>query len=277
MSAAELAPPDEPSTEPLTEPLPDPLPEGGSSPPPKAKPETEAQRDPFAATRFRFMTGLPAGETVRVRDDEGNIVLTYRSFASVVGIVAALTAAIVLIAGFAATMFLFAEHRLGAGLISILLSISFALLIAMLVPPTSVTLYDGPNAALSIAQDSRAAFPLISFAILTTDGVRIARVRRSFLSRLWRNRWQIFDARGRAIAEAVEESAGRALVRKFAAKFSRRYDADVLLQMGPIEAGKIVRREEQTGDVDVLDLPPASPIDRRVAVALSALILGSEP
>ncbi len=223
------------------------------------------------------MTGLPAGETVRVRDDEGNVVLTYRSFASVVGIVAALTAAIVLLAGAAATMFLFAEHRPGAALIAMLLSISFALLIAMLVPPTSVTLYDGPNAALSIAQDSRAAFPLISFAILTTDGVRIARVRRSFLSRLGRNRWRIYDARGRFIGEAVEESAGRALIRKFAAKFNRRYDADVLLQMGPIEAGRIVRREDRAAEVDVLDLPAASPLDRRIAVALSTLILGIEP
>lgn len=223
------------------------------------------------------MTGLPAGETARIRDEQGQASLTYRSFASVVGIVAALTAAIVLIAGFAATAFLFAEHRPGAALIALLLSIAFALLIAMLVPPTSVTLYDGQSPALTIAQDSRASFPVISFTIVTPDGIRLARVRRSFLSRLGRNRWQILDPGGRWLGEAVEESLGRALIRKFAAKFNRRYDADIRLLVGRSAAGTIIRRDVGQGEVDVLDLPANSPIDRRVAVALATLVLGSEP
>jgi hypothetical protein len=75
----------------------------------------------------------------------------------------------------------------------------------------------------------------------------------------------------------VEETLGRALVRKFAAKFNRRYDADVRLQMGRVSAGKIIRRDNGQGEVDVLDLPANSPLDRRVAVALATLVLGSEP
>jgi len=223
------------------------------------------------------MTGMPAGETARIRDGEGNASLSYRSFASVVGIVAALTAAIVLIAGFAATAFLIAEHRFGAALVAVLLSIAFALLIAMLVPPTSVTLYDGPAPALTIAQDSRASFPTISFAVVTPDGNRLARIRRSFFSRAGRNRWQLFDAGGKWIGDAIEESLGRALVRKFAAKFNRRYDADIRLQMGRVEAGKIVRRDNRHGEIDVLELPASSPLDRRVALGVAVLILGSEP
>jgi hypothetical protein len=223
------------------------------------------------------MTGLPAGETARIRDEQNQSSLSYRSFASIVGIVAALTAAIVLIAGFAATAFLFAEHRSGAAIVALLLSVAFALLIAMLVPPTTVTLYDGQVPALTIAQDSRASFPMISFTIVTPDGIRLARVRRSFLSRLGRNRWHILDAGGRWLGEAVEESFGRALVRKFAAKFNRRYDADLRLVVGRGNAGTIVRRDAGQGDVDVLDLPANSPLDRRVAVALATLVLGSEP
>jgi len=261
------------SEEPPTEPI-----NGAEpSPPPKAVPDAEARRDPFAPTRFRFMTGMPAGETARIRDDDGRANLSYRSFASVVGIVAALTAAIVLIAGFAATAFLFAEHRFGAALVAVLLSIAFALLIAMLVPPTTVTLYDGQTPALTIAQDSRASFPMISFAVVTPDGIRLARIRRSFFSRIGRNRWRVFDPSGNWIAEAVEESLGRALVRKFAAKFSRRYDADVRLMMGRIDAGRIVRRDNHQHEVDVLELPATAPIDRRVAVAVATLVLGSEP
>jgi len=223
------------------------------------------------------MTGLPAGETVRIRDEQGQSSLSYRSFASVVGIVAALTAAIVLIAGFAATAFLFAEHRQGAALVALMLAIAFALLIAMLVPPTTVTIYDGQSPALTIAQDSRASFPLISFTVVTPDGIRLARIRRSFLSRLGRNRWHILDPGGRTLGEAVEESFSRAVVRKFAAKFNRRYDADVPLIIGGVTAGKVVRRDVGQGEIDVLDLPANSPIDRRVAVAVATLVLGSEP
>jgi hypothetical protein len=213
----------------------------------------------------------------RIRDENDHSSLSYRSFASVVGIVAALTAAIVLIAGFAATAFLFAEHRPGAALVALMLSIAFALLIAMLVPPTSVTIYDGQSPALTIAQDSRASFPVISFTIVTPDGIRLARIRRSFFSRLGRNRWHLLDPNGRWLGEAVEESFGRAWVRKFLAKFNRHYDADVRIVIGGTNAGTIVRRDVGQGEFDVLDLPANSPLDRRVAVALAALVLGSEP
>lgn len=213
----------------------------------------------------------------RIRDENGQSSLSYRSFASVVGIVAALTAAIVLIAGFAATAFLFAEHRPGAALVALLLSIAFALLIAMLVPPSSVTLYDGQAPALTIAQDSRASFPVISFTIVTPDGIRLARIRRSFLSRVGRNRWHILDPTGRWLGEGVEESLGRAWVRKFLAKFNRRCDADIRLVVGGAAAGNVIRRDVGQGEFDVLELPANSPLDRRVAVALATLVLGSEP
>jgi hypothetical protein len=236
--------------------------------------DAEAARNPFASTRYAFTTGLRSGEVAYVRDASGNASLSYRSFASVVGIVAALTAAIVVIAGLAAAAFLAMEHRPGAAIAAIVLSFGFSLLIAMLVPPVSVTLFNGQTPALTIAQDSRTPFPTISYAVVTADGHRLARIRRSFLSRLGRNRWRVLDTAGQPIAYAVEESLGRALQRKLFAKFNRAYDANVRVVCGGRDAGTILRRG---ADADVLQLAPDSPLDPKVAVALALVVLGAEP
>ena len=225
------------------------------------------------------MTGLPAGEAVRVRDDEGNVVLTYRSFASVIGIVAAFVASIVIVAGAAGTLFLIAEKRPLAAIIAVLLCVFFAGLIAMLVPATSVTLYDGSNPALTISQRSRLSFPAATHAVATPDGRTLALVRKSLFSRLGRNRWKIVSASdGRTIGDAVEESLGRALVRKVMGKFDRNLDTNLALNYLGQPAGWILRRPDTEGRADILDLTAATPaIDRRVAVALATLVLGSEP
>ena len=85
---------------------------------------------------------MPAGETVRIRDDEGNALFTYRSFASVIGIVAALMSSIVVVAGIAATLFLLAEHSALTAIAALVLSLFFAMVIVSLVPPINVTLLD---------------------------------------------------------------------------------------------------------------------------------------
>jgi len=43
------------------------------------------------------------------------------------------------------------------------------------------------------------------------------------------------------------------------------------------EAGWIIRRPGADGHADVLELNPATSLDRRAAVALAVLVLGSEP
>src|SRR5205823_7665974 len=100
---------EEPSTEPLASLIlgPPPAPE----PPRRPTPAPVAQIGPFTRTRFHFMSGMPAGETVNVRDDAGQIVLHYRSFASVTAVVAAVMAAIVIVSGAAAGVFLYSEER----------------------------------------------------------------------------------------------------------------------------------------------------------------------
>jgi hypothetical protein len=217
-----------------------------------------------------------AGEVVDVRNGNGEAVLTYRSFASVVGVVALVVSVIVAVTGFAAVVFLLVESRPLPAFMALLLSAAFAIVIAMLVPPIHVTLYEDADPALHITQQSNVAFPVASFIVGTPDQKVIARLRKSVWSRVGRNRWDILSASDdRPIGDAAEESLSRALLRKFAGKFNRRYESNVRIRYLEKDAGWIIRRPDNNGDVDVLDL--AGDIDRRVAVALATLVLGSEP
>lgn len=216
------------------------------------------------------MTGLPAGETVRVRDDEGNVLLTYRSFASVIGIVASLVASIVLFAGVAATLFLIAERSVFTAIAALVLSVFFALVIVILIPATTVTLFNDTSPALTIAQKSRSSFPSVTFAVFTPDGELLALLHKSIFSRLGRNRWTI---EGHGYAE--EESLSRAILRKIAGKFNRLYESNVIVYAQG-EVARIIRRPDAHGDADVLEIVRDT-IDRRVIVALATLVLGSEP
>ena len=57
---------------------------------------------PFSKTQYRFTTGVRAGELVTIRDEANSPILSYRSFASVVGVVGLVVSVIVGISGFAA-------------------------------------------------------------------------------------------------------------------------------------------------------------------------------
>ena len=224
------------------------------------------------------MTGISAGETVNVRDDNGNVVLHYRSFASVTGVVAAVMAAIVIVSGIAAAIFLYSEERAVPAAIALFLAAAFAVMIAMLVPATNATLYNGAQPVVTIAQQSSISIPVVTFLVATADGQPLARLRKSVFARLGRNRWHILPINDDPpVGQAVEESLSRALVRKMLGKFSARYQSNVVIRYFDQAAATIVRRPDAGGDVDVLDIDPESPIDRRVAVGIAALILGSEP
>lgn len=233
---------------------------------------------PFSKTRFHFMTGMPAGETVNVRDDSGEVVLHYRSFASVTAVVAAVMAAIVIVSGIAAAIFLYTEERTVPAAIALLLAAAFSVMIAMLVPSTNATLYDGAQPAITIAQQSSISIPVVTFLVATPDGKPLARLRKSVFARLGRNRWHILPMSDEhAVGHAAEESLSRAMLRKMFGKFSPRYQSNVVIRYLDRAAATIIRRPDAEGEVDVLDIDPESAIDRRVAVGLAALILGSEP
>lgn len=228
---------------------------------------------PFAHIEYQFTTGLRSGETAHVRGAGGEVLLTYRSFAGVIGIVAALVAGIVAIAGIASALFLFAGGAPLRAAVALVLTVVFTAFIALLAPRTNVTLYDGGQPALTIAQ--RSIFPAATYVIATPNGARLADVRKSPLSRLGRNRWTILHD-GRYLGEAAEPSFLGALVRKLYGKFSRRFETDVLITHGGVEAGRILRRPDAAGRMDVLEVV-SDALDRRVLVAVATLILGREP
>lgn len=276
LTREEPAPDSEPDPEPPTEPLPadaktNPAYFPPIAPPPAVAPVPPA--GPFASTIYRFTTGLRAGEIAHVRDANDKVVLTYRSFATVVGVVAALVCGIVLLAGIAGTLFLIAEESLLRAALVLVLTVAFATFIGILVPRANVTLYDDANPALTISQ--RSVFPSANYVVTTPNGATLAMLGKSFLSRLGRNRWTIVQD-GRFVGDAAEESLGGALVRKVLGKFSRRFETNVTIEYGGVPAGRIVRRPAPQQQVDVLELTTDA-LDRRVAVALATLILGREP
>jgi hypothetical protein len=110
------------------------------------------------------------------------------------------------------------------------------------------------------------------------DGKPIARIVKSFFSRFGRNRWLLRSAdHVSSRGMAVEESLGRALLRKALGKFAPSYQSNLRITWNGEEAGWIIRRPDAVGHADMLDLAAASTLDRRVAVALAVLVLGSEP
>jgi hypothetical protein len=233
----------------------------------------ESAMGAFAHTDFGFTTGLHSGEVANVRGAGGEVLLTYRAFATIVGVIAAFVAAIVAVAGIAATLLLIAEGAPLRALIALALTLAFSAVIATLAPRTNVTLYEESQPALIIAQ--RAIFPSALYTVTTPNGAELAELRKSFLSRLGRNRWRIFQGR-RYLGEARESSFGGALLRKLLGKFSRAFETDVEITIGGIEAGRILRRRDASGRADVL-VVTSDAVDRRVLVALATLVLGREP
>jgi len=194
----------------------------------------------------------------------------------VVGIVALVVSVIIAVTGAGAVIFLMFESRPLPAFMALLLSAAFAVVIAMLVPPIHVTLYKEEDPVLHIAQQSNVSFPVASYVVGTPEQRVVVRLRKSVWSRLGRNRWDILDAGdNRPIGYAAEESLSRAFLRKLAGKFNRRYESNIRINYLGQGAGWIVRRPDNTGDVDILEL--GDDIDRRVAIALATLILGSEP
>ncbi|MEA2336859.1 MAG: hypothetical protein QOE82_866 [Thermoanaerobaculia bacterium] len=224
------------------------------------------------------MSGIPAGETAYIRGEDGHAILSYRSFASIVGIIAALMSSVVLVAGAAGVIFLLMEGRPLPAIVALMLSAAFSAMIVILIPATHVTIFEGAAPSITIAQQSSVNFPSVTYAVGSGDGKPVARIAKSFFSRFGRNRWEIlaaddFLARG----EAVEESLSRAFVRKLLGKFAPSYQSNIRITWNGEEAGWIIRRPGADGHADVLELNPETTLDRRAAVALAVLVLGSEP
>jgi hypothetical protein len=252
-----------------TDPI-DPVDNPAFPPPPVAPPRRtiESAMGAFAHTDFRFTTRLHAGEPAQVRSANGDVLLTYRAFASIVGVIAAFVAGIVALAGIAGTLLLVSEDSYVRALIALVLTLAFSLVIALLAPRTNVTLHEESNPALTISQ--RALFPSAVYTVSAPNGAQLAELRKSFLSRLGRNRWRVLQG-GRLVAEAREDSFFGAILRKLFGKFSRAFETDVEISSGGLPVGRIIRRSNDSLVIT------SDAIDRRVLVALATLVLGREP
>jgi hypothetical protein len=242
---------------------------------PDAKPVHQPQKrtiesamGAFGNAEYLFTTGLHSGQLAQIRNANGDVLLTYRAFASIAGVIAAFLAAIVAVAGIAGTLLLLSDDAYLRAAIALVLTLTFSFVIALLTPRISVSLHESEVPALTIVQ--RAIFPSAVYVVATPNGAELAELRKSFLSRLGRNRWRIFHD-GRFLGEAREISFFGAMLRKLFGKFSRRFETDVEITSGGIEAGRIQRRER-----DAL-VVMSDNLDRRVLVALATLVLGREP
>ena len=188
-----------------------------------------------------------------------------------------LVAVIVFFTGISSVAFLFAEGRPVPAIIALVLSGAFVVLIAMLVPSLNVTLHDMQNnVVLTLAQQSNISFPTATYVIATPDRRVLARIERTTWSRLGRNRWAILAPdNDRPIGYAAEESLGRALLRKVVGKFNPRFQTDLRIRYLGHDAGRIIRRPDSKGNMDMLEV--TGDIDKRIAVGLALLVLGSEP
>ncbi len=224
------------------------------------------------------MSGIPAGETAYIRGEDGTAILSYRSFATVIGLVAGLMSAIVIFAGVAGAAFLLLERRPLPALAALMLSAAFAAVIIMLIPATQATIFEGASPAILITQQPGLHLPSVTYVVATPDGKPVGRIARSYFSRLGRNRWRLLEENGKiAQGEAVEESLPKAWLAKTLGNVSPAYQSNIRIVWKGEEAGWIIRRPGTDGHADLLTLNPATKLDRRVAVALATLVLGSEP
>ena len=231
--------------------------------------------DPFSGTHFYFRHDPRPGQIATIEDRSGRVRLTYRTFANVIGIVALFVAGVVLLAGAAATLFLVAEQRGSAAGAAAALSLVFSGVIAGMVPPVRVTLFEGQDPALTIVQQSRFTFPYATYAVSDRNGETIALIRSGVLSRLGRNRWRFASpAHSPRNGYAIEESLANAIARKMLGKFSRRFQSDLIIMFEGSVVGQIVRRPDDAGDFDYLEIVHDTELDHRAAVAVATLVFG---
>jgi hypothetical protein len=232
----------------------------------------------LAPHRYTFPRLTRHGDLAAITCDDGTT-LWYRSFVSITALVATLVTAFVSLCGMAAVIYLLIDGRFGAAILCLLVTTGFELIIPLLIPPVDVRFFSDRSLntrAMEVTQIGRPLLPSDRFSVKDGDGRELGRVERSALSRLTRHRWSIFDDALRARGETIEESTGRALIRKITGRFRPDLDSDLVLTIDDRPAGRLVRRD--AGDRVLLDLSRrVEGLDERVLVAMAALVFGLEP
>lgn len=259
------------------------LPAAGPTAATEIGPDPEGHADPrFQMSRYVLDVSVPYGERSTVRDESGNPLFHYKRPVNLAGFLAGLFATLVAIAGAGVTIFLAASAFYFQALVAFLMTAGFVLVILLLVPRRRhIYLYDDPDLSsvnLMLWQETRFTFPVLRFSVRAADGRMISSFSRNFLSIFGRHRWAIGDALGTStLGCAVEDSLGKALLRKFLGSFFGLFKTNFHILIGDEKVGVIDRR---TSGLDryFLDLTPDASygFDRRTALALAILIDGLE-
>ncbi len=107
-------------------------------------------------------------------------------------------------------------------------------------------------------------------------GEPVGSFKREMLSSMLRRTWKILDMQGNVIGSAMEDSMGKALVRRFL-PLGGLLRTDFIIEVNGKGVGKFIRKFT-IGDKYVLDLSddPQRLFDRRLAVALGILLDSAE-
>jgi pSer/pThr/pTyr-binding forkhead associated (FHA) protein len=230
--------------------------------------------DAVASARFDVEADVPWGEIVAVRDQASGTCFHYRRSFSVVAIVAAIVASLVLFAGSIVAAFLAVEkHQLLAG-VAVALTLLFAVGILLLVPKRHVHIF-GDEAlsqlVLAISEESVFGLPIVTFRVRLADGSTVGYLTKNALLNLVRGRWDFLDHDRRRVGSALEQGVGRPLLRKFLGDFFGLLTTDyaVLLTNGA-RSGAYYRRQPP-GTPRRIELPSSRP-DPRLALAFALLV-----
>lgn len=238
---------------------------------------------PWLDSRFRlhkYLIDCSAASDVGTISDESQKALFYfRRQRNIVGLIAGLVAAMIFVAGAVVGTVLFIEGRGLPGVSAIALTLSFVLLVLLLVPKRHAVVCNDEAltaAALFLWQESRLPVPSLRFSLRTPDNQPIAIFSKSPLSNIGRRRWDIIDRYGSArLGYAIEDSIARALLRKVVGRFFRALETNFRVAYGGRVLAVLERRDARC---DVLDLAedPTFVLDRRIAIGLAVLVEGLE-
>ncbi|HDI72603.1 MAG TPA: hypothetical protein ENF58_00540 [Candidatus Altiarchaeales archaeon] len=107
-------------------------------------------------------------------------------------------------------------------------------------------------------------------------GELIGSFKRDVVSSMLRRTWKIMDRNGNEIGHAMEDSIGKALIRRFL-PFGALLKTDFIIEINNKEVGRFIRKWT-ISDKYILDLSsdPSRLFDRRLAVALGILLDSAE-
>ncbi|MFA6448204.1 MAG: zinc ribbon domain-containing protein [bacterium] len=132
------------------------------------------------------------------------------------------------------------------------------------------------NKILTILQDKFIAILYMPFTLQDASGQTLAKFRRRNMISILRRTWDIQSADGEVIGQAVEDSWGKALFRRFG-PLGEYFKTDFIITFGGRVIGKYIRRWTVL-DKYLLDLSedPQQTFDRRAALALGVLLDSGE-